>query len=111
MKKAKVELTAGKKLSEARLARGLTLDAAAHATRMRPDKILALENDDFTRFGSVAYAKNFLLLYGRYLKVDVSTELQDLKSTDHRVNIQDYQYLNNAPKPLEELPPTAEAAE
>ena len=102
MKTLMVEQTAGKKLSGARLAKGLSIDAAAHATKMRPDKILALENDDFTRFGSIAYAKSFLLMYSRFLGVDVSTELRDLDSTDHRVNVQDYQYLNNAPAPAKE---------
>ena len=42
--------TVGKKLCKARLAKGLTIDEAAHATKMRPDKILALENDDYSRF-------------------------------------------------------------
>src|SRR3954447_2033792 len=93
------ENSAGKKLSTARLARGLSVDEAAHATKMRPDKILALENDDYTRFGSHAYAKGFLLIYSRYLGVDVSEQLRDLEVGHQPVSIQDYQYLNNAPTP------------
>ena len=50
-----VESSAGKKLCDARLARRLSIDEAAHATKMRPDKILALENDDYSRFGGTAY--------------------------------------------------------
>lgn len=88
----------GKRLSEARLAKGLSVDEAAHATKVRPDKILALENDDYSRFASAAYAKGFLLLYGRYLGVDVSEQAKSLE-TPRTVSIQDYQYLNNAPEP------------
>jgi cytoskeletal protein RodZ len=92
------EVSAGQKLCEARLARNLSIDAAAHATKMRPDKILALENDDFTRFGGNAYAKGFLILYSRFLNVDVHVQLQELDLGDRRVNIEEYQYLNNAPE-------------
>ena len=68
----------GNRLCKARLARGLTIDEAAHATKMRPDKILALENDDYSRFANNAYAKGFLLIYGRFLRVDVSDQARSL---------------------------------
>lgn len=92
--------SAGKRLSRARLDRGLTLDAAAHDTKMRPDKILALENDDLSRFGNNAYARGFLMLYARYLHVDVAEEIRAL-DVPHDLHVRDYQYLNNAP-PLPE---------
>ncbi len=94
-----VETSAGKKLSAARLAKGLSIDEAAHETKMRPDKILALENDDYSRFGSHAYAKGFLLIYSRFLGVDVTEQLRDFDGYDNRVNVDDYQYLSNAPQP------------
>ncbi len=90
--------TIGKRLCQARLAKGLTIDEAAHATKMRPDKILALENDDYSRFGNNAYAKGFLQIYGRFLGVDVAGHLRDLEIPT-RVSVDDYQYLNNAPEP------------
>lgn len=93
--------SAGKRLAQARLARGLTIEEAAHATKMRPDKVLALENDDLSRFGSTAYAKGFLMLYARYLHVDVSDEVRALDAP-HDLHIRDYQYLNNAPPPAAE---------
>lgn len=93
------ENSAGKKLSTARLARGLSIDEAAHATKMRPDKILALENDDFSRFGSPAYAKGFLMMYSRFLRVDVSEQLREFDNVDNRVNVEEYQYLSNVPEP------------
>jgi len=88
----------GKRLCQARLAKGLSIDEAAHATKMRPDKILALENDDYSRFGNNAYAKGFLQIYGRFLGVEVAGQMRDLETPTH-VSVDDYQYLNNAPEP------------
>src|SRR5687767_13314305 len=88
----------GNRLCKARLARGLTIDEAAHATKMRPDKILALEYDDYSRFGSNAYAKGFLLIYGRFLRVDVSEQVRSLEMPND-IRVAEYQYLSNAPAP------------
>lgn len=86
----------GKKLHQARLQRGLTIDEAAHATKLRPDKIAALENDDYTRFANNIYAKGFLQIYGRFLKVDVEDFARTLDNANP-ISISDYQYLSNAP--------------
>lgn len=90
--------TVGKRLQKARQARGLSLEEVAHTTRMRPDKVLALENDDYSRFGNHVYAKGFLLIYSRLLKVDASEEIRFLE-TPTGIHLSDYQYLNNAPEP------------
>jgi cytoskeletal protein RodZ len=90
--------TVGKRLQKARQARGLSLEEVAHTTRMRPDKILALENDDYSRFGNHVYAKGFLLIYSRLLKVDASEEIRFLE-TPTGIHLSDYQYLNNAAEP------------
>lgn len=84
----------GKKLSKARLKRGLSVDEAAHATRLRPDKIVALENDDYSLFASNVYARGFLQIYGRFLDVDVS-ELAKTLEGNGSISIEDYQYLNS----------------
>jgi len=89
--------SAGRKLAQARLQRGLTIDEAAHATKLRPEKIVALESDDYASFPSNAYAKGFLKNYARYLGVDVSAFLASLDST-LPISVADYQYLNNAPE-------------
>jgi cytoskeletal protein RodZ len=86
----------GKKLHQARLQRGLTIDEAAHATKLRPDKIAALENDDYSRFANNIYAKGFLQIYGRFLKVDVEEFARTLDNANP-ISISDYQYLSNAP--------------
>ena len=36
-------------------------------------------NDDHSRFGKHAYAKGFLLIYGRFLRVDVSEQVRALE--------------------------------
>ena len=66
----------------------------AHATKLRPEKILALEGDDYARFPSNAYAKGFLQIYSRFLGVDASDFLSTLDST-HHIAVADYQYLTN----------------
>jgi cytoskeletal protein RodZ len=90
--------TTGKQLSKARLEKGLTIDEVAFATKLRPDKVLALEHDDYGRFPSNAYVKGFLQIYGRYLGVDVSATVKDLENPSP-VCTSDYQYLNNVPEP------------
>jgi cytoskeletal protein RodZ len=88
----------GKKLSQTRLKRGLTLEEVAHVTKLRPDKIVALETDDYSSFPSNAYAKGFLQIYARYLRVDVTEFLASLDSSNS-ISVEDYQYLSNAPTP------------
>src|SRR5881392_2129040 len=60
----------GKKFEEARRARNLTLDEAARMTKIRPARLAEIEADDFSQFPSLAYAKGFLLIYGKFLDVD-----------------------------------------
>ncbi len=94
----------GKQLSKARLQRGLSLDEVAHATKLRPDKILALENDDLASFPSNAYAKGHLKNYARYLDIDVAAFLTTIDST-LPISVAEYQYLTNAPEKLPDLEP------
>lgn len=93
----------GKKLAKTRLEKGLTVDQAAHATKLRPEKILALEHDDYSRFPSNAYVKGFLQIYGRYLGVDVGPAVRSLESPSP-VSVYEYQYLNQEPPPRRSEP-------
>src|SRR5438046_6061612 len=90
----------GKKFQEARLARGLTLDEAARMTKIRPSRLAEIEAEDFSQFPSLAYAKGFLLIYGKFLDVDVSPYLEAFE-TSESVTVDGYSYLqdNPAPKP------------
>src|SRR5919206_1982035 len=88
----------GKKFQEARLARNLTIDEAARLTKIRPSRLAEIEADDFSQFPSLAYAKGFLLIYGRFLDVDVSPYL-DVFETSREVTVDGYSYLQDQPAP------------
>src|SRR6266446_1259870 len=89
----------GKKFQEARRARNLTLDEAARLTKIRPLRLAEIEADDFSQFPSLAYAKGFLLIYGKFLDVDVTPYLEAFEDSEH-VTVDGYSYLqeNHAPK-------------
>src|SRR3984893_16622746 len=90
----------GKKFQEARRARNLSLDEAARLTKIRPSRLAEIEADDFSQFPSLAYAKGFLLIYGKFLDVDVSPYLEAFETSDS-VTVDGYSYLpvNTAPTP------------
>src|ERR687892_2057991 len=91
----------GKKFQEARLARNLTLDEAARMTKIRPHRLAEIEADDFSQFPSLAYAKGFLLIYGKFLDVDVTPYLDAFEDSE-RVTVDGYSYLqeNERAKPV-----------
>jgi cytoskeletal protein RodZ len=88
----------GKKFEEARRARNLTLDEAARMTKIRPARLAEIEADDFSQFPSLAYAKGFLLIYGKFLDVDVMPYL-DAFEDSKRVTVDGYSYLQDSPPP------------
>lgn len=88
----------GNKLKEARLARGLTLDEAGRQTKIRPAQLNDIENEDFSQFASLAYAKGFLVIYGKFLEVDVTPYLEAFE-TSEALTVDGYSYLQDAPEP------------
>ena len=88
----------GKKFQDARLARGLTLDEAARLTKIRPLRLAEIEVDDFSQFPSLAYAKGFLQIYGKFLDVDVTPYL-DAFETSQQMTVDGYSYLQDQPAP------------
>src|ERR1044072_2987785 len=88
----------GKKLQEARLARGLTLDEAGRLTKIRPAQLKDIENEDFSQFASLAYAKGFLVIYAKFLEVDVTPYLEAFE-TSETLTVDGYSYLQDAPEP------------
>ena len=90
----------GEKFQKARMARNLTLDEAARMTKIRPNKLAEIEAEDFSNFPSLAYAKGFVQIYGKFLNVDVSPYLEGFESSV-QVTVDGYSYLqdNPAPKP------------
>src|SRR5262245_17673099 len=91
----------GKKFQEARVARNLTLDEAARMTKIRPQRLAEIEADDFSQFPSLAYAKGFLLIYGKFLDVDVTPYLDAFEDPES-VTVDGYSYLqeNERAKPV-----------
>jgi cytoskeletal protein RodZ len=88
----------GKKLKDARVARNLTLDDAYRITKIRPNRLEAIENEDFAQFDSLAYSKAAVLNYGKFLEVDVSPYLEAFETSEH-VTTDGYAYLQDAPEP------------
>ena len=94
----------GKKFEEARRARNLTLDEAARMTKIRPARLAEIEADDFSQFPSLAYAKGFLLIYGKFLDVDVTPYLEAFEDSEH-VTVDGYSYLQENPAPKQASAP------
>ena len=88
----------GKKLKDARLARNLTLEEAGRITKIRPGRLEEIENEDFSQFASLAYAKGFLLIYGKFLDVDVTPDLEAFENSES-VTVDGYAYLQDNPQP------------
>src|SRR3954453_11859836 len=88
----------GKKLMEARLGRGLTIEEAGRMTKIRPAQLTEIENEDFSQFASLAYAKGFLLIYGKLLDVDVSSYLEAFE-TSETLTTDGYSYLQEPQEP------------
>ncbi len=90
----------GEKFQKARVARNLTLEEAARMTKIRPNKLAEIEAEDFSHFPSLAYAKGFLVIYGKFLNVDVTPYLEAFE-TSETMTVDGYSYLqdNPAPKP------------
>ena len=95
----------GKKLKDARLARGLTLDDAYRITKIRPNRLEAIENEDFSLFDSLTYSKAAVLIYGKFLEVDVSPYMEAFE-TSESVTVDGYSYLQDAPDPEPARPVT-----
>jgi cytoskeletal protein RodZ len=70
-------------------------------TKIRLARLAEIEADDFSQFPSLAYAKGFLLIYGKFLDVDVMPYL-DAFEDSKRVTVDGYSYLQDSapPKPV-----------
>lgn len=86
----------GQKLQRARLAKKITLEEASRVTKIRPARIQEIEAEDFSSFSSLAYAKGFLLIYGKFLDVDVTPYLDAFETSSH-MSVDGYSYLQDAP--------------
>lgn len=95
----------GRRFQEARKARGLSIDQAARLTKIRQSRLVELEADDFSNFPSLAYAKGFLQIYGKFLGVDVSPFMEAFE-TPGAMTVDGYSYLQDNPAPRPQRLPT-----
>ncbi|WP_018290297.1 helix-turn-helix domain-containing protein [Verrucomicrobium sp. 3C] len=68
----------GHQLHEARQALGWSIHTASKATKILPEQIAALEQDDYRSFAAPAYVRNFLRTYSRVLHLDEKALLDQL---------------------------------
>lgn len=68
----------GKKLRQARLKKGYSIEDVAHQTRLPEATVRRLEEDDYSGFTNGAYARGFLSIYSGFLEVDAWEKMQAL---------------------------------
>src|ERR1700692_3685875 len=84
----------GRKLQQARLAKKLEIEDVAEKTKIRPNRIIDLEADEYAHFPNRMYAKSFLAKYARFLGVDIQEELEKF-ATAKAISLGDYQSLSS----------------
>ncbi len=85
----------GKQLMAARVERGLAVEDVAFKTYIPAAKIRELENDDFSNFANLTYAKGFLKIYSHYLDLDLSDYLDEFNTSEF-ANISGHDYIQSA---------------
>lgn len=68
----------GQTLAAAREQRGLSIEDAAHETRIPVQRLRLLEAGNFAGFGSMTYARSFVRAYSEFLSVDCAAIIEEL---------------------------------
>jgi cytoskeletal protein RodZ len=84
----------GSRLQRARLAHKLEIEEVAERTKIRPDRLIDLEADEYSHFPNLTYAKSFLAKYANFLRVDITRELENFQ-VSRSISMGDYQYLSS----------------
>src|ERR1700722_15638935 len=82
----------GRKLQQARLARKLEIEDVAERTKIRPDRIIDLEADEYSHFPNLTYAKSFLVKYASFLGRDIQEELDKFQIFDGGLSVSEFDY-------------------
>ena len=90
--------TFGQMLIAARNKRGLSIEDAAHETRIPVQRLRYLESGNIAAFGSLTYARSFLRQYSDFLGVDATTMLEELPEGSLGGE-RDYRYLTQSQGP------------
>lgn len=86
----------GRILSSRREERGIPLEAAARATRIRARRLQDLENDDLSQFSHPSYARLFMQDYARYLGVPLA-DIRPFLPEAGSYGGEGYEYLKEIP--------------
>jgi len=70
----------GRKLSDARIERALSIEETAWRTRMRPDLLRALEQEEFDEVGPHGFVRSHLHSYARFLGMDPQEVLDEYEA-------------------------------
>lgn len=89
------QLRIGSQLQAAREQRGMTLEDAAHYTKIPYQRLLWLEKDNFAAFGCFTYARSFLKKYSAFLEVDAHDLLECLPQA-RLAGESDYRHLSSS---------------
>lgn len=90
--------TFGQMLTAAREKRGLSIEDAAHETRIPAQRLRLLESDNIAGFGSMTYARAFIRDYSEFLEVNADEFLEDLPE-GVLGGERDYRYLTHSQGP------------
>lgn len=71
--------TLGKQLARKREREGMSVEDVAHRTRIPANIVRSLENDDYSHFPNLVYARSFLRMYSAHLEVDAGAYLDELR--------------------------------
>lgn len=85
-------------LIAAREMRGLSIEDAAHETRIPAQRLRYLESGNIAAFGSLTYARSFMRQYSDFLEVDASSMLEELPE-GALGGERDYRYLTQSQGP------------
>lgn len=74
--------TIGQRLKRLRADRRISLEKASEATRVRPNYLQALEEDNYSIMSSAAQGRGFLKLYADYLGLDLEAAMDELRNAE-----------------------------
>ncbi|MFO1484395.1 MAG: helix-turn-helix domain-containing protein [Verrucomicrobiaceae bacterium] len=89
----------GQMLAAARESRGLSLEDAAHETRIPVHRVRLLESGNLAAFGNLTYARSFIRAYSEFLDVDPGHILDSLPGGGVLGGERDYRYLTHSHGP------------
>jgi cytoskeleton protein RodZ len=79
-------VTLGSSLRKARLAAGFSIPQVSQATRIRPNVLEDLENDNFSTSGGVAYARGHIRTIATLIGADSDALVAELESTSGEID-------------------------